>query len=156
MILRQCKYSVILRNKTFFFNYLSYFFPHISNHIQKKYFANELTLSMLDRYLCLTELNVNCFDCILLPLLPLRIISKRRPANSFQVNRPSAIFFKINTIDTSYAPLPQYQSDGATPMRAVYSHQSVFSWYHPAWSNQKSPCPDTSFPSLSNRPGQQW
>ena len=59
-------------------------------------------------------------------------------------------------IDTSYAPLPQYQSDGATPMRAVYSHQSVFSWYHPAWSNQKSPCPDTSFPSLSNRPGQQW
>ena len=21
---------------------------------------------------------------------------------------------------------------------------------------QKSPCPDTSFPSLSNRPGQQW
>ena len=81
---------------------------------------------MLDRYLCLTELNVNCFDCILLPLLPLRIISKRRPANSFQVNRPSAIFFKINTIDTSYAPLPQYQSDGATPMRAVYSHQSVF------------------------------
>ena len=26
MILRQCKYSVILRNKTVFFNYLSYFF----------------------------------------------------------------------------------------------------------------------------------
>ena len=36
MILRQCKYSIILRNKTVFFNYLSYFFPHISNHIQKK------------------------------------------------------------------------------------------------------------------------
>lgn len=155
MILRQCKYSVILRNKTFFLIIYPIFSAYQQSY-SKKYFANELTLSMLDRYLCLTELNVNCFDCILLPLLPLRIISKRRPANSFQVNRPSAIFFKINTIDTSYAPLPQYQSDGATPMRAVYSHQSVFSWYHPAWSNQKSPCPDTSFPSLSNRPGQQW
>lgn len=91
MILRQCKYSVILRNKTVFL-IIYPIFPHISNHIQKKYFANELTLSMLDRYLCLTELNVNCFGCILLSLLPLRIISKRRPANSFQVNRPSAIF----------------------------------------------------------------
>lgn len=90
MILRQCKYSVILRNKTVFL-IIYPIFPHISNHIQK-IFVNELTLSMLDRYLCLTELNVNCFGCILLPLLPLRIISKRRPANSFQVNRSSAIF----------------------------------------------------------------
>lgn len=87
----ECKYSVILRNKTVFFNYLSYF-PAYQQSYSKKYFANELTLSMLDRYLCLTELNVNCFGCILLSLLPLRIISKRRPANSFQVNRSSAIF----------------------------------------------------------------
>lgn len=93
MILRQCKYSVILRNKTVFFNYLSYFSAYQQSY-SKKYFANELTLSMLDRYLCLTELNVNCFGCILLSLLPLRIISKRRPANSFQVNRPSAIFLR--------------------------------------------------------------
>ena len=35
MTLRQCKYSVILRNKTVFFNYLSYFF-RISAIIFKK------------------------------------------------------------------------------------------------------------------------
>lgn len=93
MILRQCKYSVILRNKTVFL-IIYPIFPAYQQSYSKKYFANELTLSMLDRYLCLTELNVNCFGCILLSLLPLRIISKRRPANSFQVNRPSAIFLR--------------------------------------------------------------
>lgn len=93
MILRQCKYSVILRNKTVFLIIYPIFFAYQQSY-SKKYFANELTLSMLDRYLCLTELNVNCFGCILLSLLPLRIISKRRPANSFQVNRPSAIFLR--------------------------------------------------------------
>lgn len=47
MILRQCKYSVIKQ----FFLIIYPIFSAYQQSYSKKYFANELTLSMLDRYL---------------------------------------------------------------------------------------------------------
>ena len=44
MILRQCKYSVILRNKTVFLIIYPIFSAYQQSY-SKKYFANELTLS---------------------------------------------------------------------------------------------------------------